>query len=293
MNEATNKSGRRVMQRRSFNGGVDVSVLGIGGGRIGSLNNPVPMREIERMLTAAVEAGVNLFDTADIYGQGDSERALGRLTSRHPGRAFIITKIGFTHGRYANVVRTAKPILRLLARSRVGAQRKIVHARSHVMDQDFSITHLRHATDASRRRLGVDRLDGLLLHNPPLPALQHPRTADFLREIVRDEVASHVGVSTDMIEDVEAALTIPAVTMLQVPLTIAMEMGRSEMANQVRDRRIALFVREILFNAGPERSRADVVRTALAVALAPDFVTAAIVGVSTRHHLDGLLAAMP
>ena len=281
------------MRRRSFGGGVDVSVLGVGGGRIGSLNNPVPMREIERMLAAAVEAGINLFDTADIYGQGDSERALGRLASRHHGRVFIITKIGFTHGRYANVIRAAKPVLRLLVRSRSHAQSKIVRARSHVVDQDFSIAHLRRATDASRSRLGVDRLDGLLLHNPSLPVLRHRQTSDFLQEVVRDGIASNVGISTDSIEGVEVALAVPGVTMLQVPLTVAMEMRRSVMADQVRDRRIALFVREILPKAGHDRNRADAVRTALAAALAPDLVTSAIVGVSTRHHLDGLLAAVP
>ena len=72
------------MIRRSFSNGVCVSALGIGCGRVGSISNPVPMREIEATLEVAVEAGVNLFDTADIYGQGDSERTLGRLLRRVP-----------------------------------------------------------------------------------------------------------------------------------------------------------------------------------------------------------------
>jgi aryl-alcohol dehydrogenase-like predicted oxidoreductase len=281
------------MRRRSFGDGVEVSVLGVGGGRIGSLNNPVPMREIERMLAAAVDAGINLFDTADIYAQGDSERALGRLASRHHGHVFIITKIGFTRGRYANIIRAAKPFLRFLVKSHPRAQSNVVRARSHVMQQDFSVAHLRRATDASRGRLGVDRLDGLLLHNPSLPVLRHRRTADFLQEVVRDGVASHVGISADSIEEIEAALAIPAVTMLQVPFAVAMEMQRPDIAAQVRGRRIALFVREILSKSSRDRNHADAARTALAVALAPDFVTAAIVGVSTCHHLNGLLAAVP
>ena len=82
------------MQYRSFGGGVRVSVLGIGCGRVGSINNMVPMREMEATLEAAVEAGVTLFDTADIYGQGDSERTLRTLIARHPGRLFVVTKVG-------------------------------------------------------------------------------------------------------------------------------------------------------------------------------------------------------
>jgi aryl-alcohol dehydrogenase-like predicted oxidoreductase len=280
------------MHHRTFDGGVDASVLGVGGGRIGSLNNPVPMREIERMLVAAVEAGINLFDTADIYGQGDSERAIGRLASRHRGRVFIVTKIGFTHGRYANVIRAAKPFLRLLVKSRSRTQSNVVYARARVMNQDFSVAYLRRAADASRRRLGVDRLDGLLLHDPPLPVLCDPRIADFLHDVSRDGTASHVGVSADSIAKVEAALAIPVVTMLQVPLRVATEMRRPNIADQLRDRRIALFVREILPKADHDRDCADAVRAALAAAIAPDYVTAAIVGVSTRQHLDGLLAAV-
>ena len=65
-----------TLERRSFGDGVCVSVLGVGCSLVGSISNPVPMREIDATLEAAVEAGVNLFDTADIYGQGDSERTL-------------------------------------------------------------------------------------------------------------------------------------------------------------------------------------------------------------------------
>src|SRR5215469_2411422 len=104
------------MQQRSFGPGLCVSVLGIGCGRVGSINNTVPMREVEATLEAAVEAGVNLFDTADIYGQGDSERTLGRLLTRHS--IFVITKVGHVYGRYAGAIRMAKPLLRVLLQSR-------------------------------------------------------------------------------------------------------------------------------------------------------------------------------
>ena len=64
------------MELRSFGRGVQVSVLGVGCSRVGSISNPVSMREVRATLEAAIDAGVNLFDTADVYGQGDSERLL-------------------------------------------------------------------------------------------------------------------------------------------------------------------------------------------------------------------------
>jgi aryl-alcohol dehydrogenase-like predicted oxidoreductase len=96
------------MIRRSFGDGERVSVLGIGCSRVASISNPVPMREIEATLEAAVQAGVNLFDTADIYGQGDSERTLARLLRRHRDRMLVVTKVGGHHGRYAGMARFAK-----------------------------------------------------------------------------------------------------------------------------------------------------------------------------------------
>jgi aryl-alcohol dehydrogenase-like predicted oxidoreductase len=79
---------------RSFGDGVCVSVLGVGCDRVGSTSNPVPMHEIEATLEAAVEAGVNLFDTRQ-------RATLARLLRRHRDRLFIVTKVDGRHGRYA------------------------------------------------------------------------------------------------------------------------------------------------------------------------------------------------
>ena len=147
------------MEQRSFGNGVCVSVLGIGCGRVGSISNPVPMREIEATLEAAVAAGVNLFDTANIYGQGDSERTLARLLRRYRERMFVVTKVGGRHGRYAGLIRQVKPLLRLVARSRPNLRGAVVKARTATVIHDFSALDLRQAIDASRRRLGLDQLD--------------------------------------------------------------------------------------------------------------------------------------
>src|ERR1700761_1638512 len=145
---------------------MGVSVLGVGCGRVGSISNPVPMKEVVATLEAAVESGVNLFDTADIYGQGESERVLGSLLRRHRDRMFVVTKVGGRHSRLAGMVRFAKPLLRVIAKSKSNIRDTIVTGRTVTVVHDFSPTDLRPAVEASRRRLGVDQLDGLLLHSP-------------------------------------------------------------------------------------------------------------------------------
>jgi aryl-alcohol dehydrogenase-like predicted oxidoreductase len=279
-----------TMERRSFGGGVRVSVLGIGCGRVASISNPVPMREIEATLEAAVDAGINLFDTADIYGQGDSERTLARLLRRHRERMFVVTKVGGRHGRHAGLIRLAKPILRIAARSRASLRSAVVKARTATVVHDFSPADLRPAVDASRRRLALDRLDGLLLHSPSTDTLRKPEIHDFLDEVLRGGAAARVGASVDSFAALEAATAIPALTMIQAPLEVAAALPGTAALDRIRARNIGLFVREVLRR--PDRAAQPASpRAALAAALAPDFVTAAIVGVSTRQHFRDLLSA--
>src|SRR6266436_7155302 len=70
----------------------EVSVLGLGCARLGSLTEPRSRRESLSLIAAAVNAGITLFDTADIYAQGESERILGEALKSID--AYIVTKAG-------------------------------------------------------------------------------------------------------------------------------------------------------------------------------------------------------
>jgi aryl-alcohol dehydrogenase-like predicted oxidoreductase len=277
------------MELRSFDNSVRVSVLGIGCGRVASISNPVPMREIEATLEAAVEAGVNLFDTADIYGQGDSERTLSRLLRRHRDQMFVVTKVGGRHSRHAGIIRLAKPLIRMMVRSKPRARSVIVRARTAMVSDNFHPRDLRRAVEGSRRRLGLDQLDGLLLHSPSLETLRNPEIHDFLSELLRSGRAAHVGASVESLPEVEAALSAPAVTILQVPLTVANALLGTAVLEHIRQRKIGVFVRDVLASLTPGSYP---LREAVSMAISPDFITAAIIGVSTRHHLDELLSAI-
>jgi aryl-alcohol dehydrogenase-like predicted oxidoreductase len=280
------------VERRSFDGGVHVSVLGVGCSRVASINNPVPMREVEATLEAAVESGVNLFDTADIYGQGDSERTLSRILLRHRDRLFVVTKIGGRHSRYAGVVRLAKPLLRVLVRSRPQLRSAVVRARTATVSQNFRPLDLRRAVEGSRRRLGLDRLDGLLLHSPSLEILRNPEIHDFLGDLLRSGQAAQVGASVESLPEVEAALSMPVITILQVPLAVANVLSGTAVLEHIRRRNIGLFVREVLRRPDTGIGGTRSLRETVSAAIAPDFVTAAIIGVSTRRHLNELLSAI-
>jgi aryl-alcohol dehydrogenase-like predicted oxidoreductase len=268
------------MKQREFADAVPVSVLGMGCSRVGSISNPTPMREVEATLEAAIEAGVTLFDTADIYGQGDSERMLGRLLRRHGDKLFVVTKVGGRHSRYAAALRLAKPLLRVVARSRQEIRAAVVATRTATVAHDFSPHDLAPAVDASRRRLKLDRLDGLLLHSPSVETLRKPDIADFL-----------AGVSIDSLEALEAAVALPVVSLIQAPADVADQLRGGAVLEQIRSRNIGLFVREVLRRPAAGGTTIPP-RAALAAAIGEDFVTSAIVGVSTRQHLNDLLPAV-
>jgi aryl-alcohol dehydrogenase-like predicted oxidoreductase len=288
---ATSVSVVSVMEQRSFGDGVPVSVLGIGCSRVGSISNPVPMREVEATLETAVESGINLFDTADIYGQGDSERALSRLLHRHGDRVFVMTKVGGRHSRYASALRIAKPFLRMLARSQPLVSSTMVHVRTASVSHNFHTPDLLRAVEGSRRRLRLERLDGLLLHNPLLETLRDPEIHDFLAQVLHNGQAACVGASVESLPEVEAVLSMPVpVTILQVPAALANTLSGTTIVEHIRQRNIGVFVHAIL--SGRTTSKQSP-REAISAAIAPDFVTAATVGVSSRHHLYELLSAVP
>ena len=141
--------------------------------------------------------------------------------------------------------------------------------------------------EGSRRRLDLDQLDGLMLHSPSVSALLDPGIHDFMGELLHSGRARFVGASVKTLPEVEAALSIPNLTMLQVPVGVAAELPGTP-GRVIRARKIAVFVREILHGV---RLGVTTPREAISTAIAPDFVTAVIVGLSTRRHLDESLAA--
>src|SRR6201991_238672 len=124
--------------------GIQVSALGLGcwaiGGPWTSNGMPAGWGEVDddesiRAIRRALDLGVTLFDTADVYGCGHSERVLGRALAGHRDDAVLVTKVGNVFDE----------------RTRTAA------------GKDVSPEYLRRACDASLRRLGPGPIDGDLI----------------------------------------------------------------------------------------------------------------------------------
>ncbi|MFZ5862097.1 MAG: aldo/keto reductase [Nitrospirota bacterium] len=151
--------------------GLTVSEIGFGGWSIGGRDyGPTYDRESVAAIRRALELGVTFFDTADMYGDGRSERLFGEALSGLAGKVVVATKGGYDVARG--------------------------------MVKDFSRAHLERAVAASLQRLKVDVIDLYQLHNPSIELLKGAEVFEIVEDFQRRGLIRHYGVS---VSDAESA----------------------------------------------------------------------------------------
>ena len=262
-----------------------LSAIGLGCSRIGSFNNPQPRATSVRLLRDARDLGVTVFDTSNIYGQGDSERAIGEAFAGTARRElFLVTKGGRHFSAKARALAWAKPLIRPLLAAR-GAGGAVSARRSEALRTDWSAEALTASLDGSLRRLRTDRVDAFLLHSPPADVAGDPAIGAALAAMQAAGKARYVGISVDDLASLRAALTQPAVSIVQVPADVLAEAG--ELAAEIVRRGIIVMAREVI------RMRPDLAApAAVAAALADPLVSCALVGTTRLAHLAEVVAAV-
>ena len=142
-------------QRTLGRTGRTVSVIGLGTWQLGADWGDVSEIEARAVLDASHGAGVTIFGTADVYGDGRSETIIGgwraELSDPERGEITVATKMG---------------------------------RRFEQLAENYSAENFRFWTDRSRRNLGMDTLDLVQLHCPPTAVYEDDRTYDALDALV-------------------------------------------------------------------------------------------------------------
>ena len=267
-------------------GRLQLSPIGLGCSRIGSFGNDVPMAEVRRTLDRALELGVTVLDTADVYGQGDSEREIGRALQGRRDAAFVVTKVGKRFSRKMRALRLLKPILKPFLGRTQQSRRMVVSNRSSNMSHDFSADYVVTAAQASLRRLRFETIDALLLHSPPAEALASPELAEALVRLKATGQIRHFGVSCDDLEALRAALAMPGIELLELPLDVMDAAGPAGLSAEIAARGIDVLAREVIrLQPGLEPA------AAVARAAARADTACAIVGTTRTRHLEAAVAA--
>lgn len=201
------------MRKRIFNGtGLKVSEVGLGAWQLGGTEwGDVSEQESLLTLHAAVERGIDFFDTADVYGLGRSEELIGKFLSECREKIFVATKLG----------RFPTP----------------------GWPENFSLQSFRSHTEASLRRLGVETLDLLQLHCLPIEILKAGEVFEWLRQLQSEGKIRNFGVSVESMAEAEVCLAQSDLTSLQIIFNIFRQKPIGALFDQAQTKNVALIIR--------------------------------------------------
>jgi len=279
------------------------SRLGAGCSRIASLSTAYSPTEIRRTLLAAFDHGVNFFDTADIYGQGDSERLLGKIYQDRRDQVIFCTKAGLTVKASQVLIRLIKPGLNpLIRRSRL-ARNHTTSVRREIEQQCFDPEFLRRRIYGSLKRLRTDFLDIFLLHSPPVSVLRDEAVWVLLENLKQDGIIKHYGVSCDSVEVAMVALGCDGISCIQVPVhPLQPEMSRLVLPT-ARTQGIGVIAREplaggALFSFPPvmdlcsRKGDCNPAHIGFCYSMQQEVSSVIVAGMSNELHLEQGLAAL-
>ncbi len=174
-----------MQYRRLGKTGYEVSAVGFGAWAIGGAWGDVSDDDAMVALNTAVDVGVTFFDTADVYGDGRSERFIAKLRQERPDAPMVVaTKAG----------RRLDP---------------------HVVD-GYNAQNLTAFVARSLKNLKTESIDLLQLHCPPTEAYYRPDVFEALDNMVTDGIIRRYGVSVEKVEEALKAIEYPGVSTVQI-----------------------------------------------------------------------------
>ncbi len=138
----------------------------------------------DSILNYAVDSGINFIDTADVYGDGESEKAVGRLVRSRSERIYVATKCGRRLNPHEN--RYYQPGV------------------------------LRQYVEDSLKNMGLETIDLIQLHCPPPEAYYRPEIFELFERLKNEGKILHMGVSVEKVEEALKAIDYPNVTTVQI-----------------------------------------------------------------------------
>jgi len=167
--------------------GVEVSEVGLGTWQLGSADwGEVPEKDALAILHRAADSGVNLFDTADVYGLGVSERVIGKFLKETRQKVHVATKLGRAYW------------------AKRGWPKK------------FTLKMAREATQKSLKNLGVESVFLQQWHCIPPQMLRDGEALDHLEQLRKEGLVQNWGASVESIEEALLCMTHPGCAALQV-----------------------------------------------------------------------------
>ena len=191
--------------------GFEISTVSFGAWAIGGTWGDVDDGESLLALHRAVDLGANFFDTADVYGDGKSERLLARLRSERSEPILIATKAG----------RRASP---------------------HVTDA-YNFQNLSGWVERSLQNLRTEAIDLLQLHCPPTEAYYRPEVFEALERLVSAGKIRFYGVSVERVEEALKAIEFPGVQSVQIIFNLLRQRPADLFLSRAAEKKVGVLAR--------------------------------------------------
>ncbi len=200
------------MKKRTLgNSGIKISEVGLGCWQLGAeWGNPPDKNAAFAILNEAVDRGIDFFDTADIYGNGQSESYIGEFLKSQKQKITIATK----YGRSANVY-----------------------------PDNYTEKSLRNSVEGSLNRLGLDSLDLLQLHCIPYEVIKEGKIFKFLRKLKDEGLIKQFGASVETVEEGLTCLEQEDICSLQVIFNIFRQKPLEELLPKAKKQGVGIIVR--------------------------------------------------
>lgn len=192
--------------------GYSVSEISFGAWAIGGTWGKVDDSESMKALHAAIDSGVNTIDTADVYGDGHSERLIAQLKKDRKGeQIYVFTKAG----------RRLNP-----------------HN-----DAGYNKQNLSAFMDRSLKNLQTDCLDLVQLHCPPTETYSRPDIYGAMDELVKEGKLCHWGVSVEKVSEAMTAIEHPSVQSVQIIFNLFRTKPAEQFFPKAKEKKVGILAR--------------------------------------------------
>ena len=201
------------MNKRKFGKiGWDVSEISLGCWAMGADWGDVSEEQAKDILKTSFDNGVNFFDTADVYGDGRSEKFVGEFINSTSERIYVATKAG---------------------------RRIFPHEAKGYYDKDLMESFV----DRSLVNLNVEIIDLLQMHCPPTEVYSHDLTYEMLDRLVAKGKIQHYGFSVQTVEEAIACIQRPHTKSVQIIFNMLRLKPAEEFFKMANEKNIAIIVR--------------------------------------------------
>lgn len=165
--------------------GFEISEISLGTWQVGGVwGDEFSHSTAEKILNSAADSGINFIDTADVYGDGESEKAVGRFVKSRSERIFVATKCG----------RQLNP---------------------HV-NEAYQPAVLRKFVENSLKNMGLETLDLIQLHCPPTEVYYRPEIFELFNKLKEEGKILNLGISVEKVEEALKGIEFDNVTTVQI-----------------------------------------------------------------------------